>query len=482
MSLSAFLGVLRRRWSWLLAGVLVGLTVSVVGSVTAPRLYTAESGLFFTLEYGNSAGDLAQGSNYLQSQVASFALLAETPTVLGPAGEALEVAADGRSLAGQVSASVVPETVVVRIAATDPSPARAAAVANAVAAQLERAVEDLSPAGEDGSPAVRATTVAPAGVPSVPVSPRSSLNLAVGVLAGVLLGCGASLVRDRLDNRVRDAAVVADLTGIPVVGSIPTRPSRSAPGAAVDTDPHGVVAEAFRQLRTNLQFVGMQAEDQGVARILAVTSSRPGEGKSTVSVDLAATLAETGARVLLIDADLRRPAIADRLGLEASAGLTTVLLGRAPVADLVQEWGTGGLHVLASGPVPPNPSELLGSPAMRRLLERLRDDYDHIVVDTAPVLPVADAAILSRSVDGLLVLANVKRVRRAQLSETLRSLAHVEATVLGVVLNQVHREPEVYGYAAGVAAEVHHRPVPAPRIPLPAGRAAEATARPSART
>jgi polysaccharide biosynthesis transport protein len=472
MSLSAFLGVLRRRSSWLLVSVLVGLTVAGAGSAVATRLYTAEASLFFALEYGDSAGDLAQGSNYLQSQVSSFALLAGTPTVLGPAGERDGVSADARSLAGQVSATVVPETVVVRIAATDPSPARATAIADAVADQLERTVEQLSPAGEDGSPAVRATTVAPADVPTAPVSPRTSLNLAVGVLAGLLIGCAAALTRDLLDNRVRDAGVVAELTGAPVVGAIPARSPRSAPGAVVDTDPHSAAAEAFRHLRTNLQFVGVQTEDRGGPQVLAVTSSRPGEGKSTVAVNVAAALAETGARVLLVDADLRRPAIADRLGLEAAAGLTTVLLGRATVADLVQEWGSAALHVLPSGPVPPNPSELLGSPAMRRLLERLRDEYDHVVLDTAPVLPVADAAILSRSVDGLLVLADVTQVRRPQLTETLRSLAQVGGTVLGVVLNQVRREEDVYGYASEVVAEAQPpaRAGALPAVPLPAGR------------
>ncbi|SEL20356.1 capsular exopolysaccharide family [Blastococcus sp. DSM 46786] len=480
MSLSVFLGLIRRRSSWLVAGVVLAVAVAGVGSLTATRLYTAEARLFFTLEYGDSAGDLAQGSNYLQSQVASFALLAETPTVLGPAGEAPDVAAGSRSLAAQVSASVVPETVVVQISATDPSPARAAAIANAVAAELELAVEGLSPAGEDGSPAVRATTVAPAGVPGAPVSPRTSLNLAVGVLAGLLLGCGLALARDRLDTRVRDAAVVAQLTGLPVVGSIPTRPSGSTAHPAVDADPHGVVAEAVRQFRTNLQFLGMQDEERAGARIVAVTSSRSGEGKSTVAVELAAALAETGTRVLLVDADLRRPTIADRLGLEAAAGLTTALLGRASVADLVQEWGTAGLHVLPSGPVPPNPSGLLGSPVMRRLLERLRDDYDHVVLDTAPVLPVSDAAVLSRSVDGLVVLADVTRVRRAQLSQSLHSLAQVQATVLGVVLNQVRREAEVYGYAADVVAGTD-RPVPTAPAPLPAARSAEAADRPASR-
>jgi capsular exopolysaccharide synthesis family protein len=171
-----------------------------------------------------------------------------------------------------------------------------------------------------------------------------------------------------------------------------------------------------------------------------------GEGKSTVAVNLAVALAETGSRVLLVDADLRRPSVARVLGIEGAAGLTTVLLGQADIDDVVQPWGTSGLHVLPSGALPPNPTELLGSLPMRRLLEQARARYDHVVVDSAPLLPVADSAVLAGLVDGTLLLANATKVRRHQLAESLQNLARVEAPVLGVVLNQVVRNDRTYGY------------------------------------
>jgi capsular exopolysaccharide synthesis family protein len=180
--------------------------------------------------------------------------------------------------------------------------------------------------------------------------------------------------------------------------------------------------------------------------VLAVTSSLPAEGKSTVSGNLAVALAETGARVLLVDADLRRPAIAELLGVEGGVGLTTVLAGAARVEDVVQDWGGKQLQVLASGPVPPNPAELLGSPAMRGLLEDLRGRYDHVVIDTAPLLPVADAAVLSRLVDGTLLVAQAGRVRRAELTRALGNLDQVSARVLGIVLNRVRGEESSYSY------------------------------------
>jgi capsular exopolysaccharide synthesis family protein len=246
--------------------------------------------------------------------------------------------------------------------------------------------------------------------------------------------------------------------------------------------PHSSHAESFRQLRTSLQFLDVGARAGGPSearRLLSVTSSLAGEGKTTVAVNLAVALAETSARVLLVDADLRRPSVATRLGVEGAVGLTTVLVGQAEVSDVVQPWGGTGLDVLTSGELPPNPGELLGSPAMRSLLARLRAEYDFVIVDTAPLLPVADGAIVASLVDGTLLLANVAKVRRYQLAESLGSLARVEASLLGVVLNRVARDVRSYGYAAddgagtrspavGSAAKAGR--VANPRPPLPALR------------
>jgi polysaccharide biosynthesis transport protein len=204
-----------------------------------------------------------------------------------------------------------------------------------------------------------------------------------------------------------------------------------------------------------------------------VTSSLSAEGKSTVAANLAVSLAETGAAVLLVDADLRRPAVAGILGIEGGVGLTTLLAGQAEVDHVVQNWGPDGLQVLPSGPVPPNPAELLSSPAMRRLVSDLRTAYDYVVIDTTPVIPVADASVLSRIVDGVIVVANARRVRRGQLVQCLGDLAQVSANVLGVVLNQVRRDEEAYTYrtrgdagttaAAGVPSATSPIPVPATR-------------------
>ncbi|MCW2900611.1 MAG: capsular exopolysaccharide family [Streptosporangiaceae bacterium] len=443
------LDVVRGRWRWIAVGALLGLVAAGAWTFTAPTTYRATSTVFFSLEFGNSASELVQGSTYTQDQVASFALLANTPAVLQPVVAELHLPYSAPALSGHITASAPANTAIIHVSATDTDAAASARLANAVVTSLSQVVEGVAPRNAQGKPTVRAVTVAPAQVPTAPSSPKVPLDLAVGLVAGLLAGLAGAYARERLDTRVRDADVVAQLTPLPVIASIPARKRDAGHPVLAETDPHGAHAEAFRHLRTNLQFFGLPADvadGAGGVQVVSVTSALSAEGKSTVAANLARVLAETGARVLLMDADLRRPAIARLLGLEGAVGLTTVVLGRASVADVVQEWGTAGLHVLPAGSAPPNPSELLGSRQMAALLRDLRARYDYVVIDTPPVLPVADAVILSRQLDGTLIVANVTRAHRRHLTEALRSLEQVGGRVLGIVLNQVRREEETYRY------------------------------------
>lgn len=454
MTSRAPLEVLARRWPWVVTAMLLGLLAGLVhSSVTTPS-YRASASVYFTLQYGDTASELVQGSTYTQNQVTSFARLATTPVVLLPVINDLDLDMRPEELAGRIEASAPLDTVIIEIAVTDTSAARSAGLADAVAEQLSRTVEQLAPQDASGTATVRAMTVASAETPTEAASPNLAVDLGVGLLVGVVLGLAAAWAREVLDTKVRGAEVVATLTDLPVVGSIGTFPGGLAHPVVVESAPHSQHAEAFRRLRTNLQFLDLSSDapDQGAegrsgVRTLLVTSSIANEGKSTIAANIAATLAETGARVVLVDTDLRRPSVAPLLGIEGAAGLTTVLLGRASVDDVVQNWGTSGLHVLTSGELPPNPSELVGSPAMRRLMQSLRSEYDYVVLDAPPLLPVADAAILSHAVDGALVVGNVRRVRRAELRDGLQSLESVRGRTLGLVLNQVRQDGDVYGYA-----------------------------------
>ncbi|MGY2085977.1 polysaccharide biosynthesis tyrosine autokinase [Blastococcus sp. SYSU DS0539] len=451
MSLHDYLQMLRRRWRWVAAATLTGVVVALTGSLLATPTYQSTSSLFFSLRFGSSADDLAAGATFAQGQVDSFALLAGTPAVLEPVIEELDLDTTARVLARQVSTEVVPETVVVEVSVSDPSPRRAAEIANAVTDQLIATVGDLAPPGDDGAPTVEATVIAPATPPTQPATPRTALNVAVGLIAGLIIGTLAALARDLTDTRVRTAEDLARVTDLPLLAGLDTPPGTGdRRDLVVVTAPRSAQAEAFRALRTSVQFLARP----GQALTLLVTSARPAEGKSTVAANLALTLAESGQRVALVDADLRRPSMADTFDLEGRAGLTSVLIGQAELDDVLQEWGGSGLRVLTSGPLPPNPSELLASPAMAELLDGLGATHDVVVVDTAPLLPVTDAVVLSRITAATLVVGDASRTRRPVLGQALALLERAGARLAGVVLTHVpHRRNDVYGYESLDPAE-----------------------------
>lgn len=440
MQLRRFLSTLRHRWLSVLLVLLVTFGAVAGFTFTRTPIYQAQTSVFFSIQFGASANDLVQGSTYTQNSVASFAALATQPIVLDAVIDDLGLDTSSRGLAQRVTATAPLNTVIVEISVTDRSPQRSADIADSVAAQLSATVESLAPTDEVGNSSVRGSTVASATVPDAAFSPNISLFLAAGLLLGLLLGIALAILRDLLDTRVRNAADVGEVTDAPLLGSIGE--FRGSENLVVQDRPGSAQAEAYRQIRTNLQFLNLRQD----SRSIVVTSALPGEGKSTVAANLAIALAETSTRVLLVDADLRRPRVADVFGLEGSVGLTTILIGQATFTDVVQEWGSANLNVLAAGAIPPNPSELLGSEGMEQLLIELESRYDVVILDTAPLIPVTDAAILSRIAVGTIVVADARRLRRAQLTEGLAFLGQVEARLLGIVLNATVKDGERYGY------------------------------------
>lgn len=481
MSLSRFLTVLRRRIRWVVGVFVLSLTAAVLMSTLLPRTYEATAELYVSVTTAQGVDDLANGARFTREQMASFASLAVTPRVLEPVAGEFDVPGGSKALEDRVTVQASDSTVVIALTVTDADPIQAADLANAVADQAASVVEELAPRDPGtGRSTVRVSVVRPATVPAVAASPNAMLNLAAGTVLGLSLGILLALGRDAIDTRVRDSDALAQLTSLPILGSVGAFSERQSGRVLVATAPHSAAAERIRQLRTNLQFLrvaeGADAIRPG-AHVLSITSALPGEGKSTISANLAVALAQTGAAVLLVDADLRRPSLGHVFGLESGVGLTTVLAGDAELADIVQEWGMAGLHVLPSGAVPPNPTELLGSPAMRWLVDQMRRSYDYVVIDTAPLLPVADATVLAGLVDGTAVVAHVGRVRRTQLGQALTHLERVSARVLGVVLNQVRRDEESYNYRQHVTAEdavdaAAFAPRPVEGSPAPAGRPA----------
>jgi capsular exopolysaccharide synthesis family protein len=234
-----------------------------------------------------------------------------------------------------------------------------------------------------------------------------------------------------MDTTVSSAEDVAEATPAPILGRINADPAaaKQAPLAALSGATRW--AEAFRVLRTNMQYVEVDHDK----KVFVVTSSLPGEGKTTTSVNLAVTMAMGAHSVVLVECDLRRPMVAKRLGVDGAVGTTSVLVGRVKLEDALQTVGDTGLQVLACGPIPPNPSELLQSRAMDALLADLREQFDIVVIDAPPLLPVTDAALLAAKSDGAIVVTRHGRTTRDQLAHAIERLDAVDAKTLGVVLN-----------------------------------------------
>ena len=448
MSLSDYLGMLRHNWFLIVALGVLGAGGAYAYAASLSPVYQATASLYVSVPGGESVGELVQGATYARGRIDSYAELATKPYVLDPVIAELGLDRSASSLRGDVSVTRTLDTEILDVRAKSTDPARAASLANAVSLQLARAVTELETVAGDTGPSVRLTVIAEATEPRFPVEPSKRLYAATGLILGIALGVGIALMRAVLETRVRSVRDVRRVTDAAVLSSIRYDRRSGKDPLTVKSNPLGDRAEAYRRLRTNLRFLNLPEPS---ARI-AVTSSVPQEGKTTTAINLAIAMAEGASRILLIDADLRRPAVSRYLGLEGAAGLTTVLIGEATAADVIQPWGDS-LDVLAAGQLPPNPSEILDSDEMGRLLDGLSQHYDVILLDTPPLVPVTDAAALSRFVDGTLMVVGCQTVRRSQLDEALGALETVGARVLGLVLNQVSSKEigttYVYGHKAG---------------------------------
>lgn len=387
--------------------------------------------------------ELQQGNTFSQARVQSYVKTVTTPAVLDPVIAKLGLQKTPNALAQDIKASTDLNTVLINISVTDASPAQSAAIAAAVADSLVKAVDDLEKPRAGGTSPVRLSIITPATTPETPTSPNTKVNLAVGFIIGLVVGLGFSVLRTKLDNRVRGEIDVRHVTAKPILGGISFDSDAVKKPLVTQFDALSPRAESFRQLRTNLQFAHISHKSKTVL----ITSSVPGEGKSTTATNLAISMAQSGKSVVLIDADLRRPMIGEYLGLDRSVGLTTALIGQADVDDLLQGWGEDNFYVLTSGQIPPNPSELLGSDEMRALLARLEQSFDAIIIDAPPLLPVTDSAVLSQLVDGVVVVVGTLGVRQTELEKSLAALEMVEASVLGLVLNRIpSKGPDAYAY------------------------------------
>lgn len=438
------LGVLKRRWYVvILAAILTGATAFAVSTQIAPT-YRSEASLFFSLRDGDSGTDINQGLTYTQNQMLSYAELATTATVLDRAADKLDVVLPQKALHRAVTVTTPQNTVILKIQSTTTDRQLSADIANGVAESLKNVVSEVAPADASGKPTVAARVIQPAQPATVQSSPNKSKNALLGAFAGGGITLVVAFLIVIFDTKIRSLKTLKSVTDHPVLGVAERTPKSSDVRPIALRAPHSSATERYRQLRASLRFTSVSHE----LSTIGITSSVPGEGKTVTALNLALTMAEGSERILLIDADLRRPRVAQYLGLEPAVGLTTVIVGGLALTDAVQRFANTRLDVLTSGDIPPNPSELLDSQAMQRLLNQAKESYDVVILDTAPVLSVSDAAIVAQRVDSTVVVIDSTRIRFAQLEQTTDLLEAAGVHISGLVLNRVKVAAKKDGYYA----------------------------------
>ena len=436
MELQQYSQIFRQYWISALATLLACIGLAAAFTFLQTPKYTASASVFITVESGSSAGELSSGATYAERQVSSFVNLAESALVLSPVVEELSLDMTTEELAERVSVMAPAKTSIIEITVEDENASRAADIANAVAESLRDSTGEVVPAGPDGSELVQATVIEPAIPADDASSPNAAMNVTLGALVGLLLGFGQAILRNVLDTRIRTTDDVENISDAPVLASV-ARNTASPEAKDEDGSSRGVQwanAEAYRKLRTSIGFVGLGGERRSS---MVITSSIQGEGKTETAINLSRVLAQAGERVLLIDADLRRPQVGPRLGLDSELGLSDVLTGRVDLEDVLIDADGDYFKVLAAGTVPPNPSELLGSEAMAHLLALTERQYDYVILDAPPLLPVTDSVVLGDQTGGAVVVARSGYARKQQLSDALGILKTADVTVLGLVLNDV---------------------------------------------
>jgi tyrosine-protein kinase len=447
VDLRNFLQLLRDHWLLIGAVTVLAVTGTVIMTARMTPQYSSSVTFYVSSQAGvaNDPIGAYEGALFSQQEAQSYADLLDGPLVAGAVVRQLHLNVPAAQVSGQISTHLIPQTVLLTATVTSPSPRQAQRIAGAVGTAFVRIVSTLERPARKGPSLVKVTVVAPATTPGAPVSPQPLRNAGLALGLGLLAGIGLAAAHRSLDTTVKSADQLGQVTGgKPVIGTVPFDHAARKHPLAADDQPFGRRAEAFRQIRAGLAFIDVDAPH----KVLMFTSALPEEGKSSTVCNLAITLALSGRRVILVEADLRRPRAAGYLGLPGGSGVTSVLVGTAGLGDAVQQWGDDLFSVLTSGPAAPNPSELLGSQRMRSLLQDLRGSYDTVLVDAPPVLPFADALATGPACDGSVLVVRYGKTRADQVRRAAEALAGVRVPLLGSVLTMTPAgRDRGYGYS-----------------------------------
>ena len=435
MSVDQIASTLWRRKLLFALTFLACLAAVVAVTFSLPKTYKATATLFVGVNKEVNEA-LAYDTNVGEQLARTYTTLAANPNVAEEVRRRLPFGISRAKLIGKMSFAPVERTQLLEITAEGDSPRQAQQLANTYSSVFVSRVRDQFRRGETQT---KISVNEMASSPTQPAKPNPPLYIGLGGLLAAVLATGVALLRDRLDTSIRISEEDDSVLGEPIVARIPDMATRRG-------EDWLEVNDAFRLLKTNIDFF-----DERPAQVLMVTSPSPFEGKTTVCAQLAVTAVADGEKVLLIEADLRRPGLAEtEVGerLErASVGLTNYLVGVADERKIVTpQPGLPGLHVIWAGPLPPNPSSLLGSRRLATLIETLRSDYDRIIVDTPPISVGADSSVTVGHVDGTLYVIDARRTKRSPAQAGLNQLEKARARLLGVVVNRAAVNRDSYGY------------------------------------
>lgn len=455
MEIGRYRHVLRAHWVLVVSSIVAFTVGAGALAWTETPTYAARTQLYVSTGLLLRESEQAyEGGLYAQQRARSYAEIISGQRGARAVIEELGLTESVDSVQNKIRATVPPNSVLVNVTVRDRSPRLAKAIADSLGDQLPTLVDRLEGEAGKRSP-VDVTVTRPARLPANPVSPRKPIYLALGALIGLAFGVGGAVLRSGLDRRIRSPAVASATASAPVLGKIAEHPDRGMPPVML-ADPLSAGADGYRELRANLRAVSAEHD----LRSFVVSSAVAGEGKTEVVANLGIALAQAGARVVVVDANLRSPRLGDMLDVASSNGLTDLIAAPRPIESneteselpfpiwvlLALHWHpTAPLAVLTSGSVQPDPSELLDSETFDEVLDALAELFDFVLVDSPALLSVADAAILARHASAVILVARAASTSTDELEAARRVLRAVDKRALGVVLNRVReRDDRLY--------------------------------------
>jgi non-specific protein-tyrosine kinase len=463
MDFEELLRLVRRRLTLILLLGTLGLAFSVYQTSKITPLYDATATVFVSTppsindvgqSSGNRLGELATGNSFTQARVKSYATIVNNASTLEPVVAELDLPYGVQELATKVSATTPSDTVLMYVTAVDKDPVLAAKIANSVAFNFSETVLNIElNSSLDLTQLIKLSVVQTAEPNFVPISPRKNFNYFLGLFAGLMLALLVSLFLKFLDKSIKSEK---DLGATPLFGVIAFDPTASGSPLVSQLGTYAIRTEAFRLLRTNV----LHTLDEQDKNCLAVSSCFSGEGKTTTTLNLGLTIAKAGFSVVIVEADMRRPGLFKYLNQSdikvtpAEVGLSSLLESeqfssvRRKISKSIVKLPDSSLEILFAGAVPDNPAELLGSETFVELIEYLKNRYDYVIVDTPPVLAVADASIVGRVTHEILIVLHAGETSKRNFEAAREAMLGVGVTLTGVMLNKVpkHKAGEHYGY------------------------------------